>query len=91
MDNIDLAQLPVEVFDAYFNLTLPKYNELSPTEIGIVHSLALYYPGKFKYKTVLEAAKKTPNLDQKLKPPSKTSPRRTVRKRMLRRYNMRKK
>ena len=84
--------LPLTAFQQYFDLTLPKYNSLSPTEKGIVLTLVNTYPDKFKYKSIVNTVRKitpvTANNTPTISPLPNPS---TVRRRMMRRPNMRKK
>lgn len=80
--------LPLDAFEQYFKLTLPKYHELSTTEKGVVLSLVQHYPSKFKYQSVVKEAQKQKPVTQTTTPMPKTK--HQVRRRMIRRINMKK-
>jgi hypothetical protein len=49
-----VLNLPLSAFQKYFNMTLPQYKVLSPTEQGVILSLVEHYPAKFRSQSVVK-------------------------------------
>ena len=87
---MSFLNLPLDAFQIYFDMTLPKYKELSSTEKGVVLSLAKHYPSRFKYNTVLENVLKIKPVTKTTTPTISEKPK-GIRRRMRRQINMKKK
>jgi len=72
---MEYLNIPVSTFEPYFKMTLPQYKVLSRTEQGVITTLVVQYPDRFRSKAMVNFVRKQSGIVvPKKKKPKKAKP-----------------